>query len=415
MKTMKKLLSLVLALCLVLSMAATVSAAEELPFTDVSEADWSYEAIQYVYANGLMKGDSETTFSPADTADRAMMVTILHRVDGETEATTESKFADLEEDWYVEAVNWAAETGVVLGESETKFNPYGAIQREQLVTILYRYSNNMGYDTTAAADLSTFVDAADVNTWAEDAMAWAVAIGLVKGDDTNGVIKLDPKGNATREQLAAILQRFVDEGSVSNPIQMLETEVELTVAAGATVFAQGYFNGMDLSVNGTTGFVVSHNGTAVADTEGAAELALVSENPRMPTVFSITNNGDAEATYTVSVTYPVGSMMNPEALFGLDEIKASVAEGNDQGYYYSYTSRADGTLVLSAANFDADKFDVILTNNTSYAMNLMSESTDGTVSIAVAAGDTVTIQVVSVPDANWSYPAVEVSLSGSVQ
>ena len=181
---------------------------EPLPFTDVAESDWFYDAVRYAYENGLMGGIGDNLFAPNHPTTRAQLVTILYRLEGEPAVTGQSPFTDVEADtWYTDAVTWAAEEGVVNGVSATQFAPGNNITREQLATILFRYAQAKGYDVSPRADLSGFPDAGDILPYAQEAMAWAVAEGLLQGfeDDT-----LRPQGNATRAQIATILMRFCE-------------------------------------------------------------------------------------------------------------------------------------------------------------------------------------------------------------
>ena len=182
---------------------------EEWPFTDVDADDWFYDAVRYVYGEGLMTGTSASEFAPGLTTTRGMIVTILHRLEGEPVATGDAGFADVKADaYYAEAVNWAAEAGIVNGYSASAFGPTDPITREQMAAILYNYAEYKGMDVTASADLSGYSDADSVSGWAEEAMSWAVEEGLLRGvtNDT-----LEPEGMATRAQVAAILQRFLSE------------------------------------------------------------------------------------------------------------------------------------------------------------------------------------------------------------
>ena len=181
---------------------------EPLPFTDVAESDWFYDAVRYAYENGLMGGIGDNLFAPNSPTTRAQLVTILYRLEGEPAVTGQSPFTDVEADtWYTDAVIWAAEEGVVNGVSATQFAPGNNITREQLATILFRYAQAKGYDVSSRADLSGFPDAGDILPYAQEAMAWAVAEGLLQGfeDDT-----LRPQGTATRAQIATILMRFCE-------------------------------------------------------------------------------------------------------------------------------------------------------------------------------------------------------------
>ena len=172
-------------------------------FIDVAPNAWYKDAVQYAYAGGLMTGVSADVFAPEQTTTRAMIVSILARLEGVTSAQA-AGFADVSDEWYATAVNWAASAGVVSGTGDGNFSPNAAITREQLAAMLMNYSAWKGEDVSARADLTTYTD--QPSTWAEETMQWAVAEGLISGvtEDT-----LQPQGNATRAQVAAILQRFL--------------------------------------------------------------------------------------------------------------------------------------------------------------------------------------------------------------
>ncbi len=174
-------------------------------FIDIAPDAWYKDAVQYAYDNGLMTGVSATEFAPEATTTRAMIVSILARLEG-VESAEAAGFADVNDEWYATAVNWAANVGVVNGYEDNTFRPNTAITREQLAAMLMNYSAWKGEDVSARADLSTYSDAATISSWANDVMQWAVAEGLISGmtEDT-----LQPQGNATRAQVAAILQRFL--------------------------------------------------------------------------------------------------------------------------------------------------------------------------------------------------------------
>ena len=179
-----------------------------LPFTDVKADDWFYEAVKYAYDNKLMDGTSSTTFAPLMTTNRAMIVTILWRLEGSPVVNYAMNFGDVESGvWYTEAVRWAAAEGIVKGYSDTVFAPNDTVTREQLATILYRYAEYKEYDVTAKGDLTTFADGSTVSTWAADGMTWAVGAELITGKDGG---KLDPTGTATRAEVATILMRFCE-------------------------------------------------------------------------------------------------------------------------------------------------------------------------------------------------------------
>jgi len=138
-----------------------------------------------------------------------MIVTILHRLEGEPSSQESTAFLDIPLDaWYADAVAWAAEHGIVVGYSDTAFGPNDPITREQMAAILYRYAQYKGYDVSAQADLSKFTDTGKISAYALPALQWANAEGLINGKG-NGV--LDPRGQATRAEAAAILMRFCED------------------------------------------------------------------------------------------------------------------------------------------------------------------------------------------------------------
>lgn len=180
----------------------------KLPFSDVRIADWFYNDVKYVYEKGMMSGTAADVFSPNATTTRAMIVTILYRLEGSPAVTGTSAFVDVPAgQWYTDAVNWAAANQIVKGTSATTFAPNASITREQMAAILYRYAQYKGYDVTKKADLSGYSDNGQVSAYAKDALAWANAAKLINGV-TNTT--LAPQGNATRAQVSAILHRFCD-------------------------------------------------------------------------------------------------------------------------------------------------------------------------------------------------------------
>lgn len=179
-----------------------------LPFGDVKSADWFYNDVKYVYEKGMMAGTAADVFAPNATTTRAMIVTILYRLEGSPAVTGTSAFVDVPAgQWYTDAVNWAAANQIVKGTSATTFAPNDSITREQMAAILYRYAQYKGYDVTKKADLSGYSDNGQVSAYARDALAWANAAKLINGV-TNTT--LAPQGNATRAQVSAILHRFCD-------------------------------------------------------------------------------------------------------------------------------------------------------------------------------------------------------------
>lgn len=178
----------------------------KLPFTDVSTSDWFYDDVAFVYENGLFSGTDSRSFSPNASMTRAMLVTVLYRLEGEPTVTGRSSFTDVRSGAYYEkSVIWAAANGIVTGTDSTSFSPDAKVTREQLAAILYRYAQYRKLDTDASAKLNSFTDADSVSAYASEALGWAVSEGLING--ASG--KLMPKGDATRAQVAAILHRLV--------------------------------------------------------------------------------------------------------------------------------------------------------------------------------------------------------------
>lgn len=176
-------------------------------FADVPASAWYYDAVEYVYENGLMSGVSGGRFAPNDTLTRAMLVQTLYAMEGRPAAAS-AGFADVASgDWYASAVNWAAANGVVSGVSETGFGPNNALTREQLALILYRFAQYKGYDVTGTSDLAAYADGSSVSGWAAEAMSWAVNAGLISGVGGN---QIAPTGTATRAQVAQILMNFCE-------------------------------------------------------------------------------------------------------------------------------------------------------------------------------------------------------------
>jgi hypothetical protein len=176
------------------------------PFTDIAESDWFYDAVKYAAQSELMSGTTPTTFEPNANMTRAMLVTVLYRLDGAPTVTGTNAFTDVKDgEWYTDAAVWASANGIVGGYGGGLFGTNDAITREQLATILMNYAKYKGYDVTKTADLTAYTDASGISSWAAAGMTWAAAEGLVTGTTTTA---LSPTGTATRAQVATILMRF---------------------------------------------------------------------------------------------------------------------------------------------------------------------------------------------------------------
>ena len=178
-----------------------------LPFLDVAEGSWYYDAVSYVYEHGLMTGTSGTAFAPDANLTRAMMATVLWAMEGSPVVNYAMTYTDVSGGaWYAEAVRWATSEGVVSGVGDNRFDPDAPITREQMAVMLYAYAAHKGYDTDHnSAEARTFHDYDAISGWALTAMEWAVDAGLIGGKPGN---ILDPAGTATRAEVATILRNF---------------------------------------------------------------------------------------------------------------------------------------------------------------------------------------------------------------
>ena len=179
-----------------------------LPFADVSSSDWFYNDVRYVYEKGIMDGTGADRFSPNAPLTRAMIVTILYRMDGSPSVSGSSDFTDVAAGkWFAKAVAWAAANGIVNGYGDSLFGPNDPVTREQLAAILYRYAVYGGMTAvTLEENLGSFADTAQLSAYAIQAMNWAVGQGLINGSGSN----LVPKAQATRAQVAAIIHRYLE-------------------------------------------------------------------------------------------------------------------------------------------------------------------------------------------------------------
>ena len=233
--------------------------AEETPveagYTDVTEANWFYEAVTYVTENGLVDGETETTFAPSADMTRADMIVALYRMAGSPEVTGENPFTDVAADAdYYAAVIWGTSNGVINGTSETTFSPDDSLQRQAFATMLYRYealltadettdetapaegetAEEVPAEETGAEDvLAQFTDADQIQDYAREAMAWAVTVGLFEGNADGA---LNPRGNATRAEVATLIMRFAEmtaaEEAPEDAIGGADEATDITVTDG---------------------------------------------------------------------------------------------------------------------------------------------------------------------------------------
>ncbi|MBR4881435.1 MAG: S-layer homology domain-containing protein, partial [Clostridia bacterium] len=212
---MKKLISLLLILTMLIPMSIFAVEGTDIPFTDVKESHWWYDAIAYCYENELLKGMSETEFGPTVTLTRAMFVQALATFEGvgaDDLRDEVSPFTDVKPNhWFYTSVEWARQQGIVGGMTETTFSPNGALTRAQMARLFHQYAIYKELDTDITADLSAFEDAAKIPAWALDGMKYCVGTELFVGSDN----KLTPSATATRAQLATVIMKFhgLNDGS----------------------------------------------------------------------------------------------------------------------------------------------------------------------------------------------------------
>jgi len=193
------------------------------PYSDVKKTDWFYDAVRFNSERGIMKGLEADKFGPFEKVNRAMFVTMLYRLEGEPETGT-ADFDDVAVDaYYAKAVAWASENKIVNGITGRKFGPAEDITRQQAAAILYRYAQYKKFNIIQTGKgIGAFDDRADISEYAEEAMAWCVNAGLINGVTDK---RIEPKGNATRAQVAAMMQRLCENIIDKNKVQ---TEAEIT-------------------------------------------------------------------------------------------------------------------------------------------------------------------------------------------
>lgn len=177
-------------------------------FDDVHENDWFYDEVQYAVSNGLFNGVGNDKFDPNGSMSRAMLVTVLYRLEGEPAVRGTSPFSDVSNNiWYTDAVIWAEDNAIVNGVGDNKFDPNSSITREQMAAVLFRYAQYKKYDTSASNSLTKYSDFTSISVYALNALKWANAEGLITGRTATTLV---PKDTATRAEVAAILYRFVE-------------------------------------------------------------------------------------------------------------------------------------------------------------------------------------------------------------
>ena len=185
-------------------------------YGDVTPTDWFYDAVEFVSNEGLMNGTDQSVFSPNDTTNRAMLVTMLYRLEGSPPMNVSSPFSDVQNgQWYSNAVIWAAQNDIIIGYTDSTFGWNDPITREQAMTILCRYSESKGIDVSATADLLAYTDVNAISDWALAAVKWAVSNGIIQGRTNTTIV---PQGISTRAEIAMIFMRYTGSLSVGNNV-----------------------------------------------------------------------------------------------------------------------------------------------------------------------------------------------------
>ncbi|MBQ1502519.1 MAG: S-layer homology domain-containing protein, partial [Clostridia bacterium] len=324
---MKKTLSFLIAIVMIsAALTAALPASAASAFSDVEDARWSASSIKYAVQSGYMNGIGGNKFDPEGPLTRAMVATVLWRREGSPAPTAPSGFSDVPSaEWYTDAVAWAQETGVVKGLTETTFGPDEYITREQLATMLFRFSSGAPVSVPERADLEPFADDEKVSDWAGEPLEWAVEAGLIKGTDGN---RLAPDGFATREQFAAIIERYDGSFRLKYNIPVIRshyTEKEYPLVTDADVyvavdgddsnpgtldaplatFARAVEKVREIKAAGTDGQIVV---AFKAGNYGPLSVSLTAEDsgaPEQKTVFC--KYGDGDVTFDNGVSFEAGS------------------------------------------------------------------------------------------------------------
>ena len=259
------------------SNAGTSESTNKILFDDVQKSDWFYDDVQYVKEKALMTGTDEQSFSPNKVTTRGMIVTVLWRNEGSPKADFDG-FDDVKSDkYYYQAVSWAFDNEIVSGYDSKTFGAEDDITREQLATIMFRYANFKNYGTTNKEDLSKFSDSNMVSDYAVSAFEWALANKIITGTSET---TLEPKGNALRSQVAAILRRFDNTYSTKTESESENTVHEVNISSAKS-------GGTSSSKNDTTG---NNGGTVNANTSITISEAKASKGDDVKIVAKISNN-----------------------------------------------------------------------------------------------------------------------------
>lgn len=234
---MKRITSIVLMFCVLSSLFVSVSSADNY-FIDVTESDWFYSDVTYVFEKGIMNGTAQNRFDPAETTTRAMVATILWRIENSPEAKTPSGYADVADSkWYSNAIAWMKEVGLTNGKGNNTFGTEDPITREELATFFYRYAAWKNGDMADSGKIAGYADFVKISDWAVKAMSWTNGKGLITGESKTD---LNPQGRATRAQIAAILHRYLDPSIAPKPDNTHVHAYSAAETVSPTCTKQGY-------------------------------------------------------------------------------------------------------------------------------------------------------------------------------
>ncbi|MBR5633099.1 MAG: S-layer homology domain-containing protein, partial [Clostridia bacterium] len=315
---MKKLISMLLIAVMLASAlfsAVLVSGGEfnssEI-FIDVPADSWFKESVDFVASRGIMGGaGSANTFKPTDLSTRSMVAVILHRLEGEPAAVKASPFTDLSQDWYKAAAEWAYETGVVKGSSDTTFNPDGKVTRQELVTMLYRYAKFCGLNVTDRADSSAFEDGSTVASWALESVEWGLGVGLINGRNDGTKTLLAPMGNSQRSEMATILSRFITKlEAAENTVDPLFDKADALKAVNKCASHKA---SLHLQLGAPAGV-----------TESAVSYAVTASLGLDPSIYSVTlADGELDALVNAYSAVKNGAFAKADLTFELNNLRTA--------------------------------------------------------------------------------------------
>lgn len=396
MKKLNKLLALVLAMVMTLSLSVTALGA------------WYDEAVAYVTENSLMDKVSETDFAPNTNADRATVVVALYRLAGSPEVTAENPFTDVAEDAsYRNAVVWAKENNVTNGTSETTFNPTGEITRQDLVTLLYRYTKNSGKDVSVGEDTNilSYEDVASVKEYAIEAFQWACGTGVIGGSNGN----LLPRDNTTRAHLATIVMRYAEmdfeaaEEKPSTPATLAEQIAE----------ANKLDNKEFLAYESTITGVITDDPQASSKNEGSYKFTVSDGTNTLLCYFVPVTGGTPKKGDTVTVTGKL-TAYNGSAQFSETNSSAvwvSAGTATETETPTTGDPEADSTLTIAEAiALGASKEHNTYTTGKYYVTGVITEVYNdkyGNMKITDEEGNILTIYGTYSADGNTRYDALE--------